>query len=47
MELAKPRKWTEQENKLVNELAQRKERVPTMARGIGFTSPLSDDELVK
>ena len=33
MEPAKPRKWTEEETKLLIELAQRKERVPAMARG--------------
>ena len=32
MELAKPRKWTEEETKLLIALAQRKERVPAMAR---------------
>jgi len=35
MEPAKPRKWTEEETKLLIELAQRKERVPAMAREIG------------
>jgi hypothetical protein len=35
MESAKPRKWTEEETKLLIELAQRKERVPAMAREIG------------
>ncbi len=32
MEPAKPRKWTEEETKLLIELAQRKERVPAMAK---------------
>jgi len=35
MNLAKPRKWTEEETKLLIELAQRKERVPAMARELG------------
>jgi hypothetical protein len=35
MEPAKPRKWTEEETKLLIELAQRKERVPAMARELG------------
>jgi hypothetical protein len=35
MEPAKPRKWTEEETQLLIELAQRKERVPAMAREIG------------
>jgi hypothetical protein len=35
MEPAKPRKWTEEETKLLIELAQRKERVPAIAREIG------------
>ena len=35
METAKHRKWTEQETKLLIELAQRKERVPAMARELG------------
>ena len=32
---AKLRKWTEEETQLLIELAQRKERVPAMAREIG------------
>jgi hypothetical protein len=32
VEPAKPRKWTEEETRLLIELAQRKERVPAMAR---------------
>jgi hypothetical protein len=35
MEPAKPRKWTEEETRLLVELAQRKERVPAMARELG------------
>ena len=35
LEPAKPRKWTEEETKLLIELAQRKERVPAMARELG------------
>jgi hypothetical protein len=35
MEPAKPRTWTEEETKLLLELAQRKERVPAMARELG------------
>ena len=35
MEPAKPREWTEEETKLLIELAQRKERVPAMARELG------------
>jgi hypothetical protein len=35
MEHAKPRKWAEEEIKLLLELAQRKERVPAMARELG------------
>ena len=35
VEHAKPRKWTEEETRLLIELAQRKERVPAMAREIG------------
>ena len=32
---AKTREWTEEETKLLIELAQRKERVPAMARELG------------
>jgi hypothetical protein len=32
---AKTRKWTQEETKLLIELAQRKERVPAMARELG------------
>jgi hypothetical protein len=35
MEPAKTREWTEEETKLLIELAQRKERVPAMARELG------------
>jgi hypothetical protein len=35
MGLAKTREWTEEETKLLIELAQRKERVPAMARELG------------
>jgi hypothetical protein len=35
MEPAKPRKWTEEETKLLVELVRRKERVPAMARELG------------
>ena len=35
MEPAKPRNWTDEETKLLIELAQRKERVPAMARELG------------
>ena len=35
MEPAKTREWTEEESKLLIELAQRKERVPAMARELG------------
>ena len=35
MQLAKTREWTEEETKLLIELAQRKERVPAMARELG------------
>jgi len=35
MEPAKIREWTEEESKLLIELAQRKERVPAMARELG------------
>ena len=35
MERAKPREWTDDETKLLVELAQRKERVPAMARELG------------
>jgi hypothetical protein len=35
MEHAKPRKWTEEETKLLLELAQRKEGVPAMAKELG------------
>ena len=35
VEPAKPRKWTEEETKLLIELARRKERVPAMARELG------------
>jgi hypothetical protein len=35
MEPAKPRKWTEEETSLLIKLAQRKERVPAMARELG------------
>jgi putative hemolysin len=35
MEPAKTRKWTEEETRLLIELAQRKERVPAMARELG------------
>ena len=35
MEPAKPRKWTEEETRLLIELARRKERVPAMARELG------------
>ena len=35
MKPAKPRKWTEEETELLIELAQRKERVPAMARELG------------
>ena len=35
MDPAKTREWTEEETKLLIELAQRKERVPAMARELG------------
>ena len=35
MQPAKPREWTEEETDLLIELAQRKERVPAMARELG------------
>jgi hypothetical protein len=35
MQPAKPREWTEEETDLLIELAQRKERVPTMAKELG------------
>ena len=35
MEPAKTRKWTDEETKLLIELAQRKETVPAMARKLG------------
>ena len=35
LEPAKLRKWTEEETELLIELAQRKERVPAIAREIG------------
>ena len=35
MDSAKPRKWTEEETKLLIELAQRKEGMPAMATELG------------
>ena len=35
MEYLKPRKWTEEETKLLIELAHRKKTVPTIARELG------------
>ena len=45
VEPAKPRKWTEEETKLLIELAQRKERVPRWRESLDVTLPPLDDEL--
>jgi hypothetical protein len=45
VEPAKPRKWTEEETRLLIELARRKERVPAMARELIPILRLTDRRL--